>query len=931
MNKLKFVLSLTITFNIINFAFAQNTLWQNTTSDNNWDNPLNWELQSVPNFSNEVFIWPETETSKPGPTISSPTTANANVVSLQHQGDSILKITGGSLNANEIWLGLAGTDPNHHGIINISGGTINCSGTIAVGLDSGAGTINMTGGVINTNDLFVPSGSSAQGKINLDGGTINTDGLTIENGTIDIRQGELTIDGNVQATVIGYVNDLKIIAYNGTGDILIDYNQTHTGKTTVTARSPLIEQFSHDLYTPTGNKTTAYSTISPGTGQTVASLFTVPDGYAPIPRKFDSVSLDVTTFGQTNVGATLTLYQWQSHYGITINSTPITQETFTNIPDNSTLILEFENQTPGQFLLVLSNPVNNPIAPYAYDISKYSDAVAYYNTAEVSLSGQTYTPDNLVAESLQSIASAAQDFYAENFNSLTFDVFTYTQTSDSFDIYLYEWVMDYETSFSTSLLESKHYNAGDVTDNESVLWTLSQTYPAGHYLLVMSHAGGPNIGWWRYADSQWNGDTYTAFQNAERVSGDMRLQVGSAKTLDLCATVNIPEPFIYDGEILGADPPQTTNPHSYAPSHIFHEGKHKIWFCDWSSEHMPLEDAVWYAEKAGNLATTTGWSTPIMVHNINNVAPWAEFHTADPTILPGNYTFNSQQYKYALYFTTIINVRTPENPDYVNRVGLSFSNDGINFVTGPDDAVIWPDGEHVPSPPDTYETGTSAATYDPVTGDPIHIVFDSTVENHSTLRYSTDGINFSAPGVFTKLRDAGRDLGGQGPDVAYNHHDQYWYAVVKCPNKYNTFDGETRVLRSRRQNNLLDVWRVLKIIDFTDTGNLGNHNPGLGRNADGSLYVDSNGYMYVFFGTGTGHGGYDAVRVGQARLHVKAYRADITADSQIDFADFAAFAQYWLIDNCSAPTWCDTADIDHSSITDNEDLQYLIDTWLKGK
>jgi hypothetical protein len=55
---------------------------------------------------------------------------------------------------------------------------------------------------------------------------------------------------------------------------------------------------------------------------------------------------------------------------------------------------------------------------------------------------------------------------------------------------------------------------------------------------------------------------------------------------------------------------------------------------------------------------------------------------------------------------------------------------------------------------------------------------------------------------------------------------------------------------------------------------------------------------------------------------------DINGDSNINNTDFAKVAANWLDNTCTAPTWCDGADLDISGTVDIEDLKTLAASWL---
>ncbi len=130
------------------------------------------------------------------------------------------------------------------GALNMSGGTIIVRQDMSLG---GAGsdeliTINMTGGLITVGERFLaPSNANGRAKINLRGGTIDCNefvhgtesGGFSEQWHLDIREGEMIIDGNVVAAIDANVAAGRITAYGSTGTVLVDYNISNPGKTTV--------------------------------------------------------------------------------------------------------------------------------------------------------------------------------------------------------------------------------------------------------------------------------------------------------------------------------------------------------------------------------------------------------------------------------------------------------------------------------------------------------------------------------------------------------------------------------------------------------------------------------------------------------------------------------------------------------------------------
>ena len=71
----------------------------------------------------------------------------------------------------------------------------------------------------------------------------------------------------------------------------------------------------------------------------------------------------------------------------------------------------------------------------------------------------------------------------------------------------------------------------------------------------------------------------------------------------------------------------------------------------------------------------------------------------------------------------------------------------------------------------------------------------------------------------------------------------------------------------------------------------------------------------------------DVVRM----FRVGVYRildGDLTENGAVDFNDFAVFGNYWLDETAEAEN-LNISDIDHDRLTDELDLFYFVDTWLK--
>ncbi len=214
-----------------------NLYWYDTTEDHNWFTAVNWDPSGPPTLNDQAII-----NFLPGPTIASEG-AVAYVVYVGYGGSTgALTVDGGTLMTSP-WGIAVGEGAGTVGTFNMNSGTVTTT-DFMLGY-GGTGTLNMTGGTIiaeGTGDwdgLFVGGGGTGIGHLHLDGGTITTTYLQYArqggSGTIDITAGTLIIDGDVTAAIEGYIDDGWITAYGGAGQLLLDFDTTNTGKTTLTA------------------------------------------------------------------------------------------------------------------------------------------------------------------------------------------------------------------------------------------------------------------------------------------------------------------------------------------------------------------------------------------------------------------------------------------------------------------------------------------------------------------------------------------------------------------------------------------------------------------------------------------------------------------------------------------------------------------------
>ncbi len=238
---------------------AAKVTWTDTTGDHNWFTPTNWDSGTVPTSSDSVEI-----NVSPGATIANEGAVGLSLYLGAGGGTGGLTVNGGTFTTT-------GQVTVSIGTINMISGTITGAQVLRVGR-WGTATLNMTGGtIIATGELIIGVKPASIGHVNLDGGTISASGITMREeagsvGTMNITTGTLILDGNDLSTVRGFIDNGWITGYDGNGMLLLDYDVTNEGKTTLTA-THLLKPNPVDE-----------STVSPGE---VELSWTLPDPCVP--------------------------------------------------------------------------------------------------------------------------------------------------------------------------------------------------------------------------------------------------------------------------------------------------------------------------------------------------------------------------------------------------------------------------------------------------------------------------------------------------------------------------------------------------------------------------------------------------------------------------------------------------------------------------
>ena len=215
---------------------AVDVKWKGGGGNNLWSTPGNWNPSKVPGVGDEVFVDVPAARSPNGPIIQDGIDAKITGLLCEVAGEPEMTMTGGTLEiGNYIWWG---DGQDSHGTFRMSGGTVTVGSELELGWGGGTGTWIMTGGEVTCGELIIPTSSGAAAELFLHGGTFNvgSSGLEMSDvGMIDVGDGVLIVDGDVTETIQGYIDAGLITGHGGGGRIILDFDRTNPGKTTLAA------------------------------------------------------------------------------------------------------------------------------------------------------------------------------------------------------------------------------------------------------------------------------------------------------------------------------------------------------------------------------------------------------------------------------------------------------------------------------------------------------------------------------------------------------------------------------------------------------------------------------------------------------------------------------------------------------------------------
>jgi hypothetical protein len=292
--------------------------------------------------------------------------------------------------------------------------------------------------------------------------------------------------------------------------------------------------------------------------------------------------------------------------------------------------------------------------------------------------------------------------------------------------------------------------------------------------------------------------------------------------------------------------------YDYAPSMIdLGNGTQQFWWCGGATgeglgdpENYPDgADVVYYRTKSAY-----GWSA-VQLAITPTFGSWDGTLVCDPSVVRGSFVNpqNGITYGYAMYYT---GTNLPASHAVDNRVGLAFSNNGVNWLKY-SQPVVTPGassaGYYGAGQPSTYNSDGQAGVW---------LFYTDTPNGQERIfvRKSTNGINYGSRTLISNNGPAQMPLGGMAnSDIVYDHSTGLWYAALSRAGRGDRETYRFGLYRMTSTNLFAGTgtWEGLGEINSDLTGWYLNHSPGLRRDQYGNLtaWLPS---VTMYFSSGTG-------------------------------------------------------------------------------
>jgi hypothetical protein len=283
----------------------------------------------------------------------------------------------------------------------------------------------------------------------------------------------------------------------------------------------------------------------------------------------------------------------------------------------------------------------------------------------------------------------------------------------------------------------------------------------------------------------------------------------------------------------------TRTGYNYGPAIIQEGNVRQVWWC--GNGNVPgtnfQTDVIYYR----TMDTANSSMSPITMVFWPQLGQWDGQFTCDPSVVRGQFNADGQSYTYALYYTGT------DIPTGNNRVGVAFSNDGINWTRSSQNPLVYPQT----FPASTYGAG-QPATYNRDGVSNIALFYtDDSVPQYGLRMWtvtSTDAVQFGAP---TLLSTTGATLNANS-DFAYDPSTGDFYVAMGIPGRPGDRDTYGFSIARMPAAQLMagaGTWQVLTTIDTSVTSAQLNHSPGWVRDRYGNMVSTS--MMEAFFTEGT--------------------------------------------------------------------------------
>lgn len=292
--------------------------------------------------------------------------------------------------------------------------------------------------------------------------------------------------------------------------------------------------------------------------------------------------------------------------------------------------------------------------------------------------------------------------------------------------------------------------------------------------------------------------------------------------------------------------------YDYAPSMIDEGNVQKFWWCGSGTTvgYSGGTDVIYYRSYTDS---TQQWSLIYQVLS-PTVGSW-EFNggagTCNPTVIKGSFSpGNGHTYTYALYYTA--------QNDNFGKIGVAFSNDGVNFVKYASNPIVYP----IVFPPPLNRYGAaSLSTWNSNGGSAVYLFeYDdsSSYGGRGWWRFAGDGIHFGSATVISNSATFGTPSTptSNAPmnDVAYDASTATFYGVTESQfrpgDREGWMFGFYRMAATQVFSGGSGTWELLGLVDTNLTNSYLNLQAKILRNGYGNTtsFLPN---LEAFFSTGT--------------------------------------------------------------------------------